>query len=91
MNTDILFIATLIIVGLLVLVLVVYLILIIVALRRAGTNLKDLTGGLLQIRDNTTPLGEKVSVINSALQKLHSGLASVDGHLVDIAKVLKLV
>lgn len=91
MNADTLFIATLIIVGLLVLVLVIYLILIIIALRRAGTNLKNLAGGLQKIRDNTNPLGEKVSVINSAMQKLHGGLSSVDGNLVAIARVLRLV
>ena len=91
MNTSFLFMATVIIVVLLVLVLVVYLILIIVALRRAGTHLKGLAGGLQKIAKDTQPLGDKVTVINGALIKLHGGLSSVDGHLVAIAKVLKLV
>lgn len=91
MDTSTLFIATLIIVVLLVLVLVVYLILIIVALRRAGTHLEGLAGGLQKIADDTDPLGKKVTTINGALSQLQGGLSSVDGHLVAIAKVLKLV
>ncbi|MFC4723006.1 hypothetical protein ACFO5O_11790 [Geojedonia litorea] len=91
MDTSFLFIATLIIVALLVLVLVIYLILIIVALRRAGTHLEQLARGLQKIASDTDPLGEKVTIINGALLKLHGGLTSVDGHLVAIAKVLKLV
>ena len=51
-----LFIATLFIVGLVVLVLVIYLVLIIIALRRAGTHLKLLSGGLQKIVNNTAPL-----------------------------------
>ncbi len=47
--------------------------------------------GLQKIQDDTGPLGEKVGVINGALQQLHGGLSSVDSHLVAIAKVLKLV
>jgi len=86
MDSTTLFIATLIIVTLLVLVLVVYLILIIVALRRAGTHLEGLAGGLQKIQDDTGPLGEKVGVINGALGQLHAGLSSVDSHLVAIAK-----
>lgn len=90
-DSDFLFAATLIIVVLLVLVLVIYLILIIVALRRAGTHLKGLAGGLVKIKDDTGPLGEKVETINGALGQLHGGLSSVDSNLVAIAKVLKLV
>ncbi|MBX2815508.1 MAG: hypothetical protein KTR24_05915 [Saprospiraceae bacterium] len=83
--------STLIIVGLVVLVLVVYLILIIVALRRAGTHLEQLAGGLQQIVEDSTPLEGHLGTINGALTQLHGGLSSVDGHLVEIAKVLKLV
>lgn len=86
-----LFIATLIIVGLVVLVLVIYLVLIIIALRRAGTHLKLLAGGLQKIVDNTAPLPNKLETINGALFQLHGGLTSVDKHLVGIAKVFKLV
>ena len=63
MNSSTLFIATIIIVALLVLVLVIYLVLIIIALRRAGTHLKGLAGGLQKIQDDTGPLEEKVDVI----------------------------
>ena len=59
MDSTTLFLATLIIVTLLVLVLVVYLILIIVALRRAGTHLEGLAGGLQKIQDDTGPFGRK--------------------------------
>jgi len=90
MSTSFLFIATLVIVALLVLVLVVYLIMIIVALRKAGTHLKELAGGLQKIAKDTKPLNEKVTTINGALEQLLGGLSSVDGHLVSIAKVLKL-
>ena len=86
-----LYIATLIIVAIVVIVLVIYLVLIIIALRRAGTHLKNLAGGLQKIVDDTDPLTGKLGTINSALSQLHGGLASVDGHLVDIAKVMKLV
>ncbi len=91
MNASILLPATLIIVGLVVLVLVIYLILIIIALRRAGTHLENLAGGLQKIVDDSEPLAGKLGTINGALSQLHGGLSSVDGHLVTIAKVLKLV
>lgn len=82
---------TVIIVALVVVVLVAYLILIIIALRRAGNHLAGLAGGLQQIADDSAPLKEKVDVINGALTQIHGGLRSIDGRLVTIAKVLKLV
>ena len=91
MDASILYPATLIIAGLIVLVLVVYLVLIIIALRRAGTHLKNLAGGLQKIVDDTAPLEGNLTTINGALSQLNNGLSSVDGHLVAIAKVLKLV
>lgn len=91
MDSTLLFWATIIIVTLVVLVLVVYLILIIVSLRRAGNHLEDLNQGLTKIAADTEPLKDKVTVINGALSELEGGLASVDGHLVAIAKVLRLV
>ncbi|CAN5370611.1 hypothetical protein BH23BAC2_BH23BAC2_13940 [soil metagenome] len=91
MNASILFIATLVIVGLLVIVLVIYLILIIVALRRAGSQLKALAGGLQKIVDDSAPLAGKIGTINSALTSLQGGLSSVDNHLINVAKDLKLV
>ena len=91
MDKSILFFATVIIALLVVVVLVVYLILIIVALRKAGTNLEQLAGGLQKIADDSEPLAEHLGTINGALTQLHGGLSSVDKHLVGIAKVLKLV
>ena len=67
MDASILLPATLIIVGLVVLVLVIYLILIIVALRRAGTHLENLAGGLQKIADDSEPLAGKLGTINGAL------------------------
>jgi uncharacterized phage infection (PIP) family protein YhgE len=91
MNASILFIATLVIVGLLVTVLVIYLILIIIALRRAGNQLQTLAGGLQKIVNDSSPLAGKIGTINSALTTLQGGLSSVDNHLINVAKVLKLV
>ncbi len=91
MDTSLLFPATLIITGIVVLVLVIYLILIIIALRRAGDHLEQLAGGLQKVADDSQPLAEHLGTIHSALTQLHGGLSSVDHHLVGIAKVLKLV
>ena len=91
MTESTLFIATLVIVGLVVVVLVIYLVLIIVALRRAGSHLEELAGGLQAIIDDTNPLADKLGTINGALSQLHGGLSSVDNHLIGIAKVFKLV
>ena len=77
--------------GLVVLVLVTYLVLTIVALRRAGNHLEKLAGGLQKIADDTAPLQDKLGTINNALSQLRGGLSSVDQHLVEIAKVFKLV
>ncbi len=91
MTTSVLYVATLIIVGLLVLFLVVYLLLIIIALRRAGNHLKKLAETLQKIVDDTSLLGGNLATINGALTKLLSGLSAVDNHLVAVAKVFKLV
>ncbi len=82
---------TVIIVALVVLILVIHLVLIIFHLWRGANRLKQLVGGLQKIADDTDPLQNKVEIINGALSQLNSGLKSVDGHLVSIAQVLKLV
>ncbi len=87
---DYLFIATLIVVGLVVLVLVIYLVGIIICLFRGAAHLKALAGGLQKIENDTAPLAEKLTIINGALGQLHGGLSSVNAHLGAIAKVLKL-
>lgn len=91
LDAGILYPATLVIVGLVVLVLVIYLILIIIALRRAGNHLEKLAGGLQKIADDTQALEKDLGIINAALTQLLQGLVSVDNHLVAIAKVFKLV
>lgn len=90
MDASILYPATLIIVGLVVVVLVVYLIGIIIALRKAGTHLENLAGGLQKISEDTSPLEEHLNTINDALSQLHTGLTSVDNHLISIARIFKL-
>ena len=87
---DYLFIATLIIVALVVLVLAIYLIGVIIYLFRAAKHLEVLAGGLKKIENDTVPLSEKLSIINGALDQLHGGLVSVNKHLGAIAWVLKL-
>ena len=87
---DYLFMATLIVVALVVLVLVIYLVGIIIALRRAGNYLADLAGGLQKIEKDTGPLAGYLTTINGALDTLHGGLSSVNKHLGAIAGVLKL-
>ena len=87
----ILTIITVAIVALVVLLLVVYLLLIIFHLWRSANTIQKLAGGLQKIEQDTAPLSDKVEIINSALTKLNQGLGSVDGHLINIAKVLKLV
>jgi uncharacterized phage infection (PIP) family protein YhgE len=72
-------------------VLVFYLVQIIVTLRRAGDHLEKLARGLQAIKDNTQPLPDHLTTINGALGSLHDGLESVDGHLVGVAQVLKLM
>ena len=87
---DYLFIATLIVVALVVLVLVVYLVGIIIYLFRGAAHLKELAGGLHKIENDTAPLAGKLTTINGALDQLLGGLISVNSHLASIARVLKL-
>ena len=87
----ILTIITLVLVALVVLLLVIYLLLIIFHLWRSANTIQKLAGGLQKIEHDTAPLKDKVEIINGALSSLNQGLGSVDGHLINIAKVLKLV
>lgn len=89
-NAEFLTIATLVLTGILVAALVIYLTGILIALRRAGTHLEGVAEALSEIESNTAPLQDKVGTINSALDQLGDGLASVDGRLVNIAKVFRL-
>ncbi len=87
---DYLFIATLIVVALVVLVLVVYLTGVIIYLFRGAAHLKALADGLQKVEADTAPLAEKLTTINGALGTLQGGLSSVNAHLAAIAGVLKL-
>ncbi len=87
---DYLFIATLIVVALVVLVLVIFLVGVIIYLFRAAGHLQGLAGGLKKIEMDTLPLGNQLTTINGALDQLHGGLSSVNSHLSAIAGVLKL-
>jgi len=87
--TQLLVVLTLALTLAIVLVLVGYLLAIIYALWSAGTNLKNLAGGLVAIRDNTQPLPEDVQTINGALSALLAGLLDVNGNLTAIVKVAK--
>lgn len=77
----ILFMATLVVVAIVVLVLAYYLLGIIAALRRANANLTKLAGGLEASRHNTDALEGDLGKINGAALKLRDGLRSVAGHL----------
>lgn len=90
MDTSILYPATLVIAGVVVLVLVVYLIGIIIALRKAGTHLEELVDGLQQIADDTDPLAGRLAGINETMAELRRALSSVDHQLVSIARIFKL-
>ncbi len=86
MNTidQILFVATLVVVAIVVLVLAYYLLGIIVALRRANVNLTKLAAGLEAIQRNTDALGGDLGKINGAAVMLRDGLNSVAGHLAKV-------
>ena len=78
---------TLAVVLAIVLVLVVYLVGIIVALWGARRSLAHLACGLIAIRDNTAPLGDKIGAINGGLTALLQGLLGVNGDLAAIVRV----
>ena len=80
---------TLGLVGVIVVVLAGHLILIAVALVRANRNLARLVGGLEAIRDQTAPLGADLTTINGAAVALRDGLLAVDGHLREIARLVR--
>lgn len=73
-----------------VLALVIYLTLIILALRAANKSLYALAGGLIQVEKDTQPLEDKLGTINGALVQLLNGLLSVNAHLANIGKMLRL-
>ena len=72
-----------------VVVLAVHLILIALSLIRANRNLAQLVGGLEAIRDNTAPLAEDLTTINSVALTLLHRLVELDGHLQGINRLLR--
>ncbi len=78
---------TLIVTAAIVLVLVVYLVGIIIALWGAKRSLAQLAGGLVAIRDNTAPLGDKIGALNGGLTTLLQGLLGVNGDLAAVVRV----
>ncbi len=85
--TQLLLVLSLVVALAIVLALVVYLLAIIYALWGAGTNLKNLAGGLIEVRDNTMPLAKDIPTINGALSALLTGLLKVNGNLAAIVEV----
>lgn len=85
--TALLLYLTLGVVAAVVLVLVGYLVGIIVALWDAKNSLAQLAGGLVAVRDQTRPLGQHVSSINTGLANLLKGLLAVNGDLAAIVRV----
>ena len=80
---------TLVVVAAVVAVLAVHLILIAASLLRANRNLAKLVAGLEAIRDNTTPLDQDLSTINSAAGTLKNRLVTVDEHLRGIIQLVR--
>ena len=87
--TSLLLTLTLVVTFAVVIVLVVYLLGIIVALAGAKRSLAKLAGGLIAVRDNTAPLGEKIGTINGGLSALLQGLLGVNGDLAAIVRVAR--
>jgi hypothetical protein len=75
--------------GVVVAVLAVHLILIARSLIRANKNLAQLVGGLEAIRDNTAPLAEDLTTINSVAVTLLHRLVELDGYLQGINRLLR--
>jgi hypothetical protein len=87
--TALLLTLSLAVVAAIVLVLVAYLLAIIVALWGAKRSLAELAGRLVEIRDNTQPLGAHMQAINGGLSTLLAGLLGVNADLAAIVKVAR--
>jgi hypothetical protein len=85
--TALLLYTTLAVTAAVVLVLVIYLAGIIIALWDAKNSLSQLAGGLIAIRDHTTPLGSHVGSVNGGLSALLAGLLAVNADLEAIVRV----
>lgn len=70
-------------------VVAVYLVLIFLALKRGADHLAALAEGLVQIRDHTRPLDDKVDTINRGLAALAPPLLAVARNLAAIVEVAR--
>jgi len=80
---------TLVVIAIVVLALAGYLIAIAVALIRARRNVARLAGGLEAIASQVQPLGDQLKTTNAALGELLAALATVDHHLLGVARLLR--
>ncbi len=78
---------SLIVVLVIVAVVAYHLIGIYVALKKGADHLEKLAGGLMAIRDNTSPLNGRVDDINAGLSSLVAPLMAANGNLAAIVKV----
>jgi hypothetical protein len=80
---------TLIVVALVVVALAGYLIAVAVALIGARRNVSQLASGLEIIAGHVEPLKDRLVPINTALGDLLAALATVDRHLLGVARILR--
>ena len=80
---------TLVVVALVVVALAGYLIVVAVALVKARRNVSKLASGLEAIAGHVGPLRDRIVPINTALSDLLAALATVDRHLLGVARILR--
>ena len=84
---DVLAILSLVLVLAIVLIVAWHLIGIFLALKSGADHLEKLAGGLVKIRDDTTPLNGKISAINAGLSALAPPLLGANANLASIVTV----
>ena len=80
---------TLVLAGAIVLVVAYHLIGIYLNLKKTADNLELLAGGLVQINQNTTPLGEGIGQLNGGLSELLEDFKGALGNLTQLTKSSK--
>lgn len=89
MSTAVLTSITLVLAGAIVLVVAYHLIGIYLNLKKTADNLELLAGGLVQINQNTAPLGEGIGQLNGGLSELLEDFKGALGNLTQLTKSLK--
>ena len=89
MSTVIFTSITLILAGAIVLVVAYHLIGIYLNLKKTADNLELLAGGLVQINQNTAPLGEGIGQLNGGLSELIEDFKGALGNLTQLTKSSK--